>query len=133
MKTRKFKNVYNILTVIGDFADDPAFTRQSKLLHSLYIGGRHMMISTITSTQVWKAVSPVIRKNITDLYIFRLRNASDLESIIDEVSAVADKKTLLKLYKIATDPAYGFLYIKLNAKYKKDMFYMSLSKKLVVL
>ena len=101
------------------FADSPDFTRNSKLLHQLYIRGRHQMISTITATQVFKAISPIVRKNITDLYIYRLRNQADLDAIIEEVSAVYDKKTLYKLCKMATDEAYGFLYIKLTSRDKK--------------
>ena len=89
-----------------------------------------MMISTITATQVYKAISPIIRKNITDLYIFRLRNKSDLDGVIEEVSAIHDTKTLLQIYRLATEEPYSFLYIKLNAKNKKDMFYIRLDKKI---
>ena len=67
------------------------------------------MISNITATQVYKQISPIIRKNITDLMVYRLRNVSDLEAILDEMSAVYDKRTLLKLYKIATDKPFAFL------------------------
>lgn len=131
MKQNKMKKLYQILIIIDDFADDPSFTRNSLLLHSLYIRGRHLAISTITSTQVYKAISPVIRKNITDLYIFRLRNHADMEAWLEEVSAVYDKKTLIQLYKMATDIPHGFLYIKLTATNVKDMFYSSFSKKLI--
>jgi hypothetical protein len=89
------------------------------------------MISTITATQVFKAISPIVRKNLTDLYIFRLRNQADLDAIIEEVSAVYDKKTLMKLYRLATDPAYGFLWIRLTAKDKNDMFFYKLESRLI--
>ena len=56
------------------------------------------MISTITATQVWKAISPVIRKNVTHLFVYRLRNYADLEGVIEELSAIYDKKTLLQIY-----------------------------------
>ena len=82
------------LIIVHDFVDDPQFTRQSKLLHALYIRGRHTYISTITATQVFNALSPIIGKNITDLYVYRLRNYGDLESLIEELSAIEDKKTL---------------------------------------
>ncbi|MFM7988100.1 MAG: hypothetical protein ACKPKO_53180, partial [Candidatus Fonsibacter sp.] len=36
---------------IDDFAEYPTFTRQSKMRHSLYVRGRHNMISTKTTTQ----------------------------------------------------------------------------------
>jgi Poxvirus A32 protein len=132
MKHNKMKNVYQILIVIDDFADDPSFTRNSKLLHRLYIRGRHIFISTVTATQVYKAISPVIRKNITDIYIFRLRNHADMEAWLEEMSALCDKDTLVKLYRISTDKPFGFLYINAVAKSKQDMFYDSMQKKLVV-
>ena len=36
MKNKNHKKIYQILIIIDDFADDPRFTRQSKLLHALY-------------------------------------------------------------------------------------------------
>ena len=59
---------------------------------SYKIRGRHYMISTITSTQVFKQIPPIVRKNMTHLFIYRLRNYRDLESIVEELSAVYDKK-----------------------------------------
>ena len=44
-KEQKHKDLYQILIVIYDFADDTNFTRRSQLLHQLYIRGRHYMIS----------------------------------------------------------------------------------------
>lgn len=129
MKKNKYKTLFQILIVIDDFADDPQFTRHSHLLHQLYIRGRHSMISTITATQVYKAISPIVRKNITDIFVYRLRNNADLDSLLDEVSAVYDKKTLLEMYRLATEGAFGFLYIKLTAKTAEDMFYLNFDKK----
>ena len=132
MKQQNYTKIFQILIVIDDFADDPTFSRHSKLLHSLFTRGRHSMISTIVSTQKYRAISNIIRVNATNLYIFRLRNAGDLESWIDEVSAVADKKTLLQLYQLATAEPYSFLFIKLNAKKISDMFFMRYDKKLLI-
>ena len=125
MKQQNYKTLYQILIIVDDFADSPDFTRNSKLLHQLYIRGRHFAISTITSTQVFKAISPVIRKNITSLMLYRLSNYSDLEAFLEELSAVYNKKALLELYKKATDEPYGFLYVNLTARDRKDMFYRS--------
>ena len=90
------------------------------------------MISTIVSTQKYRAISNIIRVNATNLYVFRLRNAGDLEAWIDEVSAITDKKTLLQLYQMATAEPYSFLFIKLNAKKVSEMFYLRFDKKLIV-
>ena len=102
--------------MVDDFADDPNFTRKSQLLHQLYIRGKHYMISVITATQIYKAVGPVIKKNMTHLFIYRLRSYGDLEAIIEEVSAVYDKKTFLHMYHEAIPEPYSFLYINLMQK-----------------
>ena len=80
------------------------------------------MISTITSTQVWKQISPIVRKNITHLFIYRSRNYGDLEGIIEELSAVYDKKTLLHIYHEAVSEEYSFFYVDLMSKDRKRMF-----------
>lgn len=56
----------------------PEFANNSKLLQRLFIRGRHHMISTITATHVFTAISPIVIKNITGLYIYRLRSQADL-------------------------------------------------------
>ena len=82
-KEQKHTYLYQILIVIDDFADDTNFIRKSQFLHQLYIRGRHYMISTITSTQVNKQISPIVRKNMTHLFIYRLRNNGDLETTVE--------------------------------------------------
>ena len=52
-KKNGFKKLYQILIIVDDFADQPAFTRSDKILHSLYTRGRHTFVSSITSTQVF--------------------------------------------------------------------------------
>ena len=60
------------------------------------------MISAITATHEFSAIHPMIRINATELFAYKLRNYKDLETFVDEVSAVYDKKTLLQLYNTAT-------------------------------
>ena len=76
-KSKNKKKLFQILIIIDDFSDDPSFSRQSKLLHSLYTRGRHACISTITATQTFNAIHPIIRINATELYVYRLRNQKD--------------------------------------------------------
>ena len=92
MKKQGRKQLYQIIIIIDDFADHEEFCKHSKLLNQLYIRGRHNMISTITSTQKFRAIGNIIRINITELYVFRLRNTNDLEAFLEEVSALTDKK-----------------------------------------
>ena len=80
------------------------------------------MISTITTTHVFKQISPIVRRSITHLFIYILRNYGDLESIVEELSAIYDKKTLLHIYHEAVSEEYGFLYVNLMSKDKRKMF-----------
>jgi hypothetical protein len=72
----------------------------------------------------------IIRINITELYVIRLRNSHDLEAFLVEVSALADKKTLMDIYNLATSEDYSFLYVELNSKSKNDMFFVSYEKRI---
>ena len=110
--------MFQILIIIDDFADDSSFSRQSKLLHALFTRGRHSQISTIVATQKFTALHPIIRVNASELFVFRLRNYSDLQTFLDEVSALVDKKALLEMYSIATNEAFSFLYVRLTEKIK---------------
>jgi len=132
MKKQNHKHLFQILVIVDDFADDPSFSRRSKLLHSLFTRGRHNSISTIVATQKFTAIHPIIRINATSLFVYRLRNYKDLESFIEEVSAVTDKKTLLELYNTATSEPYSFLYVNLVAKSKNDMFFIRFNKKMII-
>ena len=55
-----------------------------------------------------------------------------MESLVEEVSAVYDKKTILEMYNVATEEPYSFMYIDLVAKKKEDMFWVRFDKKLVI-
>jgi len=124
------KKLFSILVVVDDFADDPRFSRNSKLLHALFVRGRHSQISTIVSTQKFTAIHPIIRVNASELYVFRLRNYSDLQTFLDELGGVVgNKQTLLEMYIEATLLPYSFLYCRLTEKDKHNMFYINYSKR----
>jgi hypothetical protein len=130
---KETKKIFQILIIIDDFADDPSFSRHSKLLHSLFTRGRHSCISTIVSTQKFTALHPIIRVNACSLFVFRLRNHSDLQTFLDELGAIcSDKKVLLKMYQLATEKPFSFLYCNLVAKDKNDMFFIRFNQKLLI-
>ena len=60
------------------------------------------------------------------------RNYKDLESLLDELSAIAPKKTLMEMYNLATEEAYSFWYINLMAKSKSDMFFIRFEEKMSI-
>ena len=95
MKASNRKKLFSVLIVIDDFADDAVFTRQSKLLHSLYTRGRHNIISTIVYTQKFAAIHPIIRVNATSLIVYRLRNQKELDAMVEEVAGLIGKQELI--------------------------------------
>jgi len=130
MKEHKRHKLFSILVVIDDFADDPVFTRQSKLLHSLFTRGRHSSISTIVSTQKFAAIHPIVRVNATSLIVYRLRNNKELESFLEEVSGLTGKKDLQEIYRVATRDEYSFLYVNLSARNLKEMFFKNFTTRI---
>ena len=127
-KKHDHKKLFQILVIIDDFADNYKVSHHP-LINALFTRGRHSCISCCVATQKFHALSNIIRINATDLYVFRLRNASDLQAFLDETGALTDKTTLLEMYRTATDEPYSFLYVRLSAKHKNDMFFLRFEKK----
>ena len=57
--------------------------------------GRHNSISTLASTQKFASCHPIIRVNATALIFRRLRNYTELEAFVEEVSGLLTKKELV--------------------------------------
>ena len=131
-KSQGNKQLFQIAIFIDDFAESVEFLRNSKLLHALYTKGRHACISTITSVQMYKSLAPIIRKNATHLFVFKLRNQGDMDAILDELSALADKKTIQKIYSIATNKPHSFMYVNLMSHDINNMFYVNFSHSLKI-
>ena len=121
------------MVVVDDFADDPRFSRHSKLLHALYTRGRHNSMSVITSTQKFTALSHIIRVNATQLFVYHLRNYGDLQTFLEELGALLKyKKTLLEIYSLATSQPYSFLSVNLMSKNINNTFYINFDKKIEI-
>ena len=128
LKDEKSKEMYNICIVIDDFIDDRRISNNSKALNSLFIRGRHSFISTICLIQKYISVSPMIRLNVSALMIFKLKNMKDLNALLDETSALINKKKLLEMYERAIEQKYNFLYINLMADNINEMFFINFDK-----
>ena len=92
-KKNKQNELFSILIVVDDFADDPKFVRYSNILHGLFTRGRHNAISRILSKQKYNVFAPIIRLNASALFIFRLKNMNEVNSFLEENSALVDKRT----------------------------------------
>ena len=138
-KKQKIKQLYGILIVVDDFADSPQVVHSSSgassggsMLNTLFIRGRHLMISTLVSSQKLRLLSSTMRVNVQFMLVWRLRNRMELQSLLEEISAVYDIKTLEQMYQLATNDPYSFWYILFTARRKEDMFFLRFEQKMVL-
>ena len=138
-KKQGTKKLFNILVILDDVSDNPAITRNNKLLNSLFCRGRHRGISTLVSLQKSSTVPPIIRVNISHLFYYKVRNFKEIEILQDELSAIVrsdnlheSKKQIYKIYETATDEPHSFLYINLLEKNPDKMFMKKFSQYLKI-
>ena len=89
------------------------------------------MISSFILTQKLRLAGSILRVNAQALVVFRLRNRLELDAIIEELSAVYDKKVILEMYKLATEEAFSFLYVNLAAQRVQDMFWLRFEQRMI--
>ena len=66
------------------------------MLNALYIRGRHFGVNVISSTQKFNALSTIIRVNSRQLYFFKMRNYKEIQTMVEELSALLLKKNFIK-------------------------------------
>lgn len=131
-KTRK--PLPQVLTIIDDFADRwDIMHSASNILTTLFIRGRHFGSSCWVSSQKLTAISQVARVNFRFLLVWRLRNLKEIQSLLEELSALYPIQVLHEMYQTAiTDEDHSFWYINLVAKKKEDMFFIRFDHKMLL-
>ena len=136
-RKRKIK-APQVCVVLDDLADrgDILTKRQGgtqgSWMISLATRGRHFGVTWIISSQVLSLVGTVIRKNVRCMCVWRLRNHKEVEALCEELSGVYDKETVMELYRHATAEPFSFLFVRLDAKTREDMFWLRFEKRLLV-
>jgi hypothetical protein len=98
---------------------------------SLATRGRHFGVTWIISSQVLNLCGTVIRKNVRCMLVWRLRNHKEVETLCEELSGIYDAKTIMQLYQHATEEPFSFLFVRLDAKTKRDMFWLRFEARLL--
>ena len=106
---------------MDDMMTDQAAMR-GKLIDVIYSRGRHLQISVITSLQSVKKVSTVVRQNSEHVLVWRLRSGGDLDSFLDENSAIVGVDKLQELYWTAVRKPYGYLWVDKSTNDEDEMF-----------
>ena len=126
------KRGHSICLVIADMADRADVLHRGDgggVLNSLFIRGRHANLSCMICSQRPTLLSTTLRTQATSLFVFRQRSMKDLLTFLDEYSAIVPKKTLVKIYKVATRDKYRFLMVDLMQP-AENMFFWGLDKML---
>ena len=127
------KKLYGVAVIVDDFSDQPELHKKNGegALDTLLCRGRHLQISTILSCQKLRAVSNCIRVNLQFMCIWRLRNALEIQAVIEELSALLPKDQLQAMYQEATREPYSFLFVYL-LKPRSEMFYKRFEERFVI-
>ena len=144
-KDHKFKKLFATLVVVDDFADQVSFSKHNSMLNALYIRGRHFGVNIVSSTQKFNSLLTIIRVNSRQLYFFKMRNYKEIQTMIDELSALLIKRnflsdknihnaknTLLDIYEKATEEKSSFLFVNLMESNINDVFKIRFDKKVIV-
>ena len=104
--------------VIDDFGERADIVKaHGSTLNSLFTRGRHLQISCYgLLLQRFRMANPTIRFNAHCLYVHKLNSSKDLEALAEEFSEVCNgSDNFIAIYRAATKPAYGFLFITMGA------------------
>jgi hypothetical protein len=127
------KPLPQVLTIIDDFADrHDIMHAASNVLTTLFIRGRHLGSSCWLSSQKLTAIATVARVNFRFMCVWRLRNAKEIQSLMEELSALYPVKVLHEMYELATEEPHSFWYVNLVARSKEDMFFVRFEEKLAL-
>ncbi len=117
---RKGRPPFSLDVVVDHPAEDSKVVR-GKQLGALYLKGRHYGISTFVTSQSYKLLDPMIRKNALSLLAWRTRTSgasSDSQAIAEAVGGTlpGGSKEAEALLEDITSEQYQFAYIDATAQ-----------------
>ena len=133
-KEKSSKTIYGIAVIVDDFADAPSVMSSragGSILNRLLCRGRHSLVSTFILSQKLRAFGSLLRVNAQALVIFRLRNGLERDAILEELSGIYDKQTLMEMYQLATSEPYSFWFVNLAAQKVVDMFWYKFLQRMI--
>ena len=133
MKEKKLKKGFAALVLVDDFADagEKVMHSSTNVLTSLFVRGRHLGAACWLLTQKLRVVSLICRTNFCWMLVWRLRNAKEREQIFEELSALLPRRTLERMYDVATAEKHSFWYINLLNE-RQEMFFKGFEQRMVV-
>ena len=100
---------------------------------SLAVSGRHSQITWVICAQKMSMISRGIMAQVRCLLVGRLRSNHEIEVLAEELSGLAgSKEAALALLDHATREPFSFLFVRLDAKTRRDTFWLRFEKRLSV-
>ena len=100
---------------------------------SLAVSGRHSQITWAICAQKMSMISRGIIAQVRCLIVGRLRSKHEIDVLAEELSGLAGSKdNALALLEYATKEPYSFLFCRLDAKTRKDTFWLRFEKRLSI-
>ena len=103
----------------------------TNVLTSLFVRGRHTGCVCWRLSQQARVISLIARTYFTFILVWRMRNSKERDSILEELDALVDRKTLMEMYKIATAMRHSFLYVNLLNE-RDQLFYKNFDQRFVL-
>ena len=100
---------------------------------SLAVSGRHSQITWAICAQKMSMISRGIIAQVRCLIVGRLRSKREIDVLAEELSGLAGSKdNALALLEYATAEPFSFLFCRLDAKTRKDTFWLRFEKRLSI-
>ena len=122
-KRNQTKPLTSCLILLDDWSDRPEYLHRSGgLIKSMYLRNRHLGLNCWTGSQKMRSVSLTCRINFRWLLIWCLRWNKELDTVLQELSALYSVETFNHMYKLAIgDADYSFLYVDMAQWQKEDV------------
>ena len=98
---------------------------------SLAVSGRHSQITWAICAQKMSMISRGILAQVRCLIVGRLRSKHEIDVLAEELSGLAgSKENALALVEYATKEPFSFLFVRLDAKTRRDTCWLRFEKRL---
>ncbi len=135
-KNKPFKDKAKILIVFEDIICSLPKQQRKTIFNKLLLNNRHYNISIIINSQSFKFFDTSLRKNCSQICLWRTDNMSELRNYYEEYGALLgntsreQRENFLKLYNYATSGDHDFLYI--NTHNRPNIFFKNLDERIDV-
>ncbi len=114
-KNKQFKDKINLLFIFDDMITQLPKNKKYTAFNQLLLNNRHFNISIMVLSQSYHLLDSNLRKNASQLILYRTENLAEKRNYIEELSGLVGKDKFIALYDFATKDRHSFLYLNYHA------------------